>query len=96
MHFALHCIAFNHSLIRSLVRCIVLIRIAFDLVGAGPAAGAGARPARHLSGQQQGLKDIIDRWAMLPHAFQGSVVTRSDRTWRGRRDSHDSAEGDAR
>lgn len=95
MHSALHCTAFNHSSIRSLVRCIVLNLIAFDWVGAGPAAGAGARPARHLSGQQQGAKDIIDRWAMLPHAFQGSVV-RSDQTWRGRRDSHDSAEGHCR
>lgn len=74
------CIGCLHSFVHSSIRCIVLTRIGLDWVGlgwAGLESSADTRRARHPSGQQQGPEEIIDRWAILPHAFQGSVVTRA-------------------
>lgn len=62
----------------SLIRCIVLIRIGLDWVGLGWAGVEYGRTSCPSSVRSTtGAKEIIDRWAMLPHAFQGSVVTQS-------------------
>lgn len=75
------CIGCLHSFVRSSIHPFaVSYRPGSDWIGLGSAglvSSADARRARHPSGQQQGAEEIIDRWAILPHAFQGSVATRA-------------------
>lgn len=73
----LHCLlAFVHPSIHS------LYRIDPDRDGLGWAELGWRRVQAHVEpvirqvNNRQGPEEIIDRWAILPHAFQGSVVTR--------------------